>query len=199
MEKGCLSCHSPHSAPNAKLLVKVPPELCLSCHDKEIHEKEETIPSIKGFFVGHVHAPVSKGECYKCHQIHGSKADFLLQKSYSPSLYDPFTTSNFELCFQCHKKALAETRNTTTDTNFRNGDLNLHALHLANQSKQRTCRACHEIHSSTQARLIRDAFTYKDIQLPIQYTPSDQGGKCATACHHDMIYNRDKAFKNERQ
>ena len=198
MENGCLTCHSPHFSANQKLLIKSnPAELCMTCHEKEIHVGERVIASMSGFSSGHGHAPFVKGECFKCHQIHGSTVPALLQKTYSPNLYDNFSTDNFELCFQCHKKTLATAQTTTTETSFRNGDLNLHVLHLANQKKQRTCRSCHDVHSTVQPKLIRQTFTYKDFQLPIQFTQMDNGGKCATACHHDMVYNRTKAFKNE--
>lgn len=197
MEKGCSSCHNPHAAPNAKLLIKKPAELCLTCHDKEINKDGRVIGSIKGFSAGHVHEPVAKGECIKCHDVHGSQKVFLLQKAYSPNLTETFSAANSELCFQCHKARLATNRTTTKDTGFRNGDMNLHEFHLSGQKKEHTCRACHEVHSSTQAKLIRQTFSYKDYQLPIQFTVLDNGGKCATACHHDMTYNREKAFKNE--
>jgi predicted CXXCH cytochrome family protein len=199
MAKGCLSCHNAHVADNARLLVKSSPaQVCLSCHDKEIHTKERVIASAANFTAGHVHAPVAKGECSKCHTVHGSPNHALLAKTYSPNLYESYSSNNYELCFQCHKERLAETRMTTSETSFRNGDLNLHALHLATQKKQRTCRACHDVHSSQQAKLIRQSFVYQDYQLPIQFTISEKGGTCATACHHEMTYNREKAFKNER-
>ncbi|MGZ3721885.1 MAG: cytochrome c3 family protein, partial [Bdellovibrionales bacterium] len=198
MDKGCLSCHNAHTAGNANLLKKNnPAEVCLSCHEKEVQSGDRVIPSIKSFFVGHQHPPVAEGQCFKCHQIHGSTKANLLQKNYSPNLYETFSTGNSELCFQCHKEGLATVRKTTQETRFRNGDLNLHALHLLEQKKQRTCQACHDVHSSPQPHLIRPTFTYKDYQLPIQYTVLPDGGKCATACHHDMTYNRERVFKNE--
>jgi len=59
----------------------------------------------------------------------------------------------------CHKEALVTTGKTVTITNFRNGEINLHMLHV-NQNKGRTCRACHDVHASDQEDHIREEFRF---------------------------------------
>jgi len=188
MNKGCLSCHEAHFSTNAKLLLKDNiSQVCVKCHKKEM----------KDFASGTVHEPVQKGECYSCHQVHGSKKEFLVEKEYSSNLYESFDLLKLDLCFKCHKPELATERQTTTATNFRNADLNLHFMHLSGQKKQRTCRACHEVHSSHQEKLILSSFKYKEYELPLNYIKTKQGGKCATVCHQEKSYHREKAIKNE--
>jgi predicted CXXCH cytochrome family protein len=200
MENGCLSCHEAHVAKNNKLLVKEDiAATCLKCHQKSMSIEGRTIGEASGFLMGtSVHAPVKKGECLSCHNVHGSQKDFLLVKEYSVHSYEPFNNlESTELCFKCHKTELALSRQTSTATNFRNGEQNLHYAHLVGQRRQKTCQACHQVHSGPNPNLIRSSFFYKENELPLKFTKEAQGGKCATACHQQMTYNREKAFPNK--
>ena len=84
---------------------------------------------------------------------------------------------------------------TLADTEFRNGNLNLHYRHV-NRPKGRTCTACHTPHGSRQKKLIREAFGFGDRTLPIQYEKTETGGTCATACHGPVSYDRCEPAEN---
>ena len=75
---------------------------------------------------------------------------------------------------------------------FRDGDLNLHWVHV-NREKGRTCRACHEVHASSNPFHIRDSvpFGRDKWELPINYEINDTGGSCAPGCHSAQIYSRE--------
>jgi hypothetical protein len=63
-----------------------------------------------------------------------------------------------------------------------------------NRTKRgRTCRACHDTHTSDHAHIIREAVSYgtSDWELPINYKPTPTGGSCATGCHQTLRYDRD--------
>jgi len=59
VEKGCVTCHSPHASPNATALLKSEaPELCKGCHDTN-----------KPFFIKqHANMPVANSQCTQCHK-----------------------------------------------------------------------------------------------------------------------------------
>jgi len=79
---------------------------------------------------------------------------------------------------------------TTTLTKFRNGDQNLHYLHVNKDERGRTCRACHEVHASQQKHQIRDAVPYghTGYMLKINFTQTATGGTCAKTCHVTRSY-----------
>jgi predicted CXXCH cytochrome family protein len=82
-------------------------------------------------------------------------------------------------------------------TNFRNGDKNLHFVHV-NQAKGRTCRACHEVHASKRPFHIREAVPFGDSgwELEINYQRSQDGGSCSPGCHKTRAYSRSEAAPN---
>jgi hypothetical protein len=130
--------------------------------------------------------------------VHGSDKAKLLTKKYAEGVYQPFSAGEAALCFDCHKPELATTRTAQSETSFRNGDRNLHYLHLMGQKKQRSCRTCHDVHGSHQEKLVRSAFSYKSYELPIQYRKNENGGSCTTACHKEMRYDRTRVIENEK-
>ena len=79
---------------------------------------------------------------------------------------------------------------TTTLTKFRNGDQNLHFVHVNKDERGRTCRACHEVHASKQPHQIRDAVPYghTGYLLKVNFTKTDTGGQCAETCHVTRSY-----------
>jgi hypothetical protein len=76
-------------------------------------------------------------------------------------------------------------------TRFRNGEVNLHWLHV-NREKGRTCRACHEVHASKNPFHIRDAvpFGSKGWLIEIKFKQTTNGGSCSPGCHSDKTYDR---------
>jgi hypothetical protein len=83
---------------------------------------------------------------------------------------------------------------TTVLTNFRNGDRNLHYLHV-NRKKGRTCISCHEVHAGSQEMQIRTLTPFGAWEIPIKYAKTPTGGKCLESCHVLKEYDREKPFK----
>jgi predicted CXXCH cytochrome family protein len=137
------------------------------------------------------HGPVSDGTCSGCHQVHGGDISRLLNKPYPEEFYSPFELERFELCFSCHDQQLVVQPKTDGLTRFRNGEVNLHFLHVNKDRRGRTCRACHNTHASTNPLHIREAVPYGNWQLPINFTKSDTGGACAPGCHQELGYDRE--------
>jgi len=81
---GCLNCHDPHMAKQAKLLVAEGPALCASCHDAVVKAGKAS---------GHV--PV-ESDCGLCHQPHVASQPKLLA---SPPA---------DLCSTCHDTSDAD-------------------------------------------------------------------------------------------
>ncbi|MFC1781938.1 hypothetical protein ACFLZ8_06730, partial [Planctomycetota bacterium] len=104
-----------------------------------------------------------------------------------------------ELCFGCHEKTLVQTSTTEDLTDFRNGNQNMHFLHVNKESRGRTCRACHQTHASNQLKHIRESVPYGGWDLPINFSKTDTGGLCRPGCHMPKAYDRqtpvDYAFK----
>jgi polyferredoxin len=84
---------------------------------------------------------------------------------------------------------------TTTLTKFRNGDLNLHYVHVNKDERGRTCRACHEVHAAKQPHQIRDAVPYGNTgyMLKVNFTQTPNGGSCAKTCHVTRSYTNSVA------
>ncbi len=196
-EKGCLTCHDPHTSDYSMQLTAQPLALCMRCHDREYKTSTGKIADIKALLAANSnhHGPIRDNDCSACHDPHGS-ANFRMLKEYFPRrFYAPYNPDNYKLCFMCHQNTIAETASTTTLTSFRNGDQNLHFLHV-NRSKGRTCRACHDAHASNNPGHIRDAVPYGSWSLPINITLTPNGGKCSPGCHQPFRYNRIKAVPN---
>jgi predicted CXXCH cytochrome family protein len=142
------------------------------------------------------HGPIREGDCAGCHLAHGSTQQHLLAKPYSSDFYQPFEEEKYELCFSCHDRQLVLLPNTTGLTGFRNGDRNLHFLHVNKPDKGRNCRACHSTHSSTLPMHIRESVPYGSWELPIGFTKTATGGACASACHKEYRYDRENPVIN---
>ena len=100
--------------------------------------------------------------------------------------------SDYKLCFTCHSEDLVLTKETHDLTNFRNGDLNLHYLHVNKSRRGRTCRSCHATHASNLPNHIRKSVPYGMWELPIQFEKTETGGGCKPGCHLSFTYNREK-------
>jgi len=178
----CLSCHDPHQSEGRYLLKKPGAQFCFLCHDPKLAEGKS------------VHKPVSTGECVKCHAPHGSPYRRILKADYPTELYRPFGEDAFPLCFSCHNPELVSAVKTEKATRFRNGDRNLHAVHVNKVGKGRSCRMCHNPHASSQDRLIYPkAPGFGTWDIPIRYQATETGGGCSVGCHRTFRYDRVKA------
>ncbi len=190
---GCLRCHTPHASTVQFSLKDTPKSLCESCHHEPVQAGDgQPLASFteqvsdKKF----LHGPVAQKECSGCHSTHGSEHFRLLVNDYPPKFYAPFSTDNYALCFLCHPESLVLTERTSDLTEFRNGDLNLHYVHVNKERRGRTCRSCHATHASDLPKHIRESVPYGVWDLPIQFTKTETGGGCRPGCHAPFRYDR---------
>ncbi len=195
MQRGCLECHDTHASNFPRLLADEPMNVCFRCHDKDYGTGKAMVANIKKVVEeGKLkHGPIKEKDCSACHDTHGSDYFRILRNYFPPVFYAPFDPKNYELCFSCHQKTLVLDNKTTTLTGFRNGDRNLHFVHVNKAEKGRTCRACHEPHATNNPNHIRDAVPFGGWKIPINYTKVQDGGQCAPGCHAEFTYNRKKA------
>lgn len=177
-EKGCVSCHSPHASENAKLLLKTESETCLGCH-KAILPKAASV----------LHGPLKEGHCTACHDPHGSQYAKLLVAEFPKQQYVAYDDKEFALCFTCHDRALLQYPDTSFATAFRDGEQNLHYLHV-NKQKGRSCTLCHEVHASVGPALIAKDVAFGQWRLPLNFVKTGTGGSCAPGCHRAYSYDR---------
>jgi hypothetical protein len=86
-----------------------------------------------------------------------------------------------------------ETEKTATLTSFRNGDRNLHYLHVNRKDKGRTCSTCHEMHGSNLPGQMAESVPFGQWTLPINYVKQSNGGSCGPGCHVHQSYDRGAA------
>lgn len=190
--KKCLNCHDPHAADQPRQLRAVTAELCFGCHDRVVETPTGPIMNMKAWLADNpvVHGPIRQGDCAACHNPHGSDNFRILRRPYPRQFYAPFSGEQYALCFGCHEPTLATEPATTTLTGFRNGDKNLHFVHVNRPDKGRTCRACHETHASRRPKQIRDSVPFGRWELPTNYEKTETGGRCAPGCHVPRGYDR---------
>jgi predicted CXXCH cytochrome family protein len=140
----------------------------------------------------HLHGPVQMGECSACHNVHGARNARLLRERFAESFYADFDVVDYALCFTCHDPGLVTEKSTEALTNFRNGALNLHYVHVNREQRGRTCRACHEIHGSNLPFHVAESVPFEGSSwaLPINFQITETGGSCAPGCHAPMSYQR---------
>lgn len=190
--RACLNCHDAHATNFPRVLKNNPMALCMECHNKALDSPTGKIADMSMVLATgkSLHGPIAEKNCSACHQIHGSDTFRLLTKEYPPEFYAPFNAESYALCFSCHEKSLVLEAKTTALTGFRNGDENLHFVHVNRDTKGRTCRACHETHASDQAKHIRDSVPFGKWNMPIRFQKTDTGGGCAPGCHVPYQYDR---------
>lgn len=182
-EGACTKCHTPHSSNYPRQLKSPAKDVCYVCHDKM---------GVQVATAKNLHGPVQQNDCYACHDPHGSNYTKVLKKDFPATFYMPYKTENYAMCFDCHNKDIALTQFTTKLTDFRNGDTNMHFLHV-NKEKGRSCKACHEVHAGDQNKHIRREVPFgKKWPLPIQFTKTPTGGNCVVGCHKPKDYDREK-------
>lgn len=192
--QACLNCHTAHGGNLAKLLKNEPLKVCMKCHDqKQLAPDGRTVAAVTEILDTKQfrHGPARDGNCGGCHNVHGSDVSRLLTKPYPEAFYQPFAVEKYDLCFTCHDKQLVQLEKTEGLTGFRNGDRNLHFLHVNKADKGRSCRACHEPHASKQPVHLRESVPYGKWELPINFTKTASGGSCAPGCHEVQRYDRE--------
>lgn len=190
-DKKCANCHSPHGSDLPVMLADKEVDLCLDCHNEPMETESGPIINMKAWIENNPerHGPIREGNCTLCHQPHGSQHFRILSHRFPRRFYSPFSTEVYELCFQCHEETLVLDELTAALTDFRNGNKNLHYVHV-NQKRGRTCRACHEVHAGTKPKRIKDFVPYGTWMYPVNFEISADGGKCAPGCHLARAYDR---------
>lgn len=179
-EKACVSCHMAHASEGEKLLSKkIEKDLCLDCH-KGLIKKKYTV----------LHGPINEGKCSPCHNPHSSFYEKLLVKGYRTDDYVAYSDKEYELCFTCHNRELLRFPETSFATGFRDGDKNLHFIHVNRKDKGRNCKLCHVIHGGSLPKLIAESVSFGKWQLPIKFIKTDTGGSCTPGCHRQFHYDR---------
>ena len=178
-EKGCASCHAPHASDEPKLLPKTGKDLCLDCH-KGIIQKEQTV----------LHGPIRDGKCTPCHNPHGSQYNKLLVKEFSTDIYIVYNDNEYALCFTCHNRDLLRYPKTSYATGFRDGDKNLHYVHVNKKDRGKNCKLCHLIHAGELPKLMATKVPFGKWNLPLRSIKTDTGGSCSPGCHKKYNYDR---------
>jgi len=191
----CANCHDSHVADRPGLLREREDVLCLQCHDREVPAADgQMIPSMESILGqrAFLHGPVRAGECSPCHNVHGADHSRLLREDFTADFYAPFDLGHYALCFTCHVSELVLAERTTTLTGFRDGDVNLHYVHVNRARKGRTCRTCHEIHGSNLPRHLATSVPFEESgwAMPIQFQQTETGGSCSPGCHEPQTYSR---------
>jgi hypothetical protein len=94
------------------------------------------------------------------------------------------------LCFGCHERDLVRKQVTSSATKFRDGERNLHHLHVNDGQKGRSCKLCHAIHGGTNSVLVADSVPFGQWNLPLRFVKTETGGGCAPGCHKPQHYDR---------
>lgn len=199
--QSCLNCHGPHVAETRPLLRADGVSTCLKCHDRVQQAGGTALADMKALLAANPdhHGPIREKDCSGCHEPHGGEHFRLLKDDYPKEFYAPFKAESFSLCFECHDAALPRDERTTTLTDFRDGDRNLHFVHVNKTPKGRTCRACHDTHASISPNHIRQSVPFGKWPLPINFTKNANGGTCAPGCHAPLSYDRKKTNPQENR
>ncbi|MEL4455106.1 cytochrome c3 family protein [Lutimonas vermicola] len=187
----CTQCHTPHASKQKKLLLDKSRQLCLNCHNKSIKKEDGTILTNIGQHLAessYEHKALKK-KCTSCHNPHFSDRKLLLTENFTIGSYAKGIPENFTLCFDCHNPNLLKEEKTTTVTQFRTGDRNLHYVHV-NKEKGRNCTTCHDIHAANNTKLIGTTVKFGRWDMPLNYIDNENGGTCATGCHKERSYSR---------
>jgi predicted CXXCH cytochrome family protein len=190
----CLNCHTAHGGDLAKLMRAQQVNVCMKCHNEPIDpgSGRRKVAAVSEVLDPKLvkHGPAADGSCGGCHDVHGGNVTRLLKKDFPEVFYQGFELKKYDLCFSCHDKQLVLTQKTTGLTNFRNGEENLHFLHVNKADKGRSCRACHSVHASPNPLHIRDSVPFGSWNMPINYKRMTDGGSCSPGCHKPYSYDR---------
>lgn len=181
----CTGCHDPHQSPYRRQLKEFGAQLCFTCHGGMERMARESRSA---------HAPFLEGDCRACHDPHSSDFGKLLTSSYPGDYYLSYTSDSYRLCFGCHNIDIANYRRTTVDTGFRNGDINLHYIHVNRVDKGRSCKVCHDPHAAQQYKLVKSSIPgFGKWAVPFKLKLTKTGGTCVVGCHKPQSYDREQA------
>jgi hypothetical protein len=116
----------------------------------------------------------------------------LLKERFPETFYASFDLGDYALCFSCHNPDLVLAAKTRGLTGFRDGQENLHYVHVHRSEKGRTCKTCHEIHGSDLPNHIASAVPFEGSawSMPIKFQKLPDGGSCSPGCHEPKTYRR---------
>jgi predicted CXXCH cytochrome family protein len=195
-DKHCANCHDPHGSNEPRLLRHRMDRLCLTCHDKPTKAADgHTIARMKPAMESkYLHGAIRAGDCSACHDAHGGNEHDLLTAAFPRSFYTSFDVSKYALCFKCHEPNAVLAPRTTTLTGFRDGDENLHFVHVNRDTKGRSCQTCHAIHGSDLPNHMASEvpFEQSNWAMPMNFQKTSDGGSCAPGCHTPRTYSRSK-------
>jgi predicted CXXCH cytochrome family protein len=195
-ERSCLNCHAPHLADHKPLMRRRMDHVCLTCHDKPLEAADgRTVAAMANVLTKSkfLHGAIRAGECSACHDAHGAAEHALLVGAFPDSSYARFDVNKYALCFKsCHSPEIVLTKRTTSLTNFRDGEVNLHYLHVNRDEKGRSCKTCHAIHGSDLPNHMAGevAFERSGWAMPVGFEKMSNGGSCAPGCHAPKQYDR---------
>lgn len=192
-KEACGSCHLIHFGERKNLLQFSEKDLCLDCHGKDNLSRKDGFKNIKKELENkkHLHGPIKEEKCSVCHDPHGSSNPRLLTGAYPPDFYANYKPGMYGFCLGCHEENLLRFPETTVNTEFRNGNRNLHFVHSARKLKGRTCRTCHEPHASDGDKLITsEGASFGSWKIPIRFVLMETGGSCSPGCHQTKRYDR---------
>ncbi len=200
MGNDCQNCHDPHGTGKPRMMKgETVKDVCLMCHSQtQVRDEDGVVMIDMGKHLQENpdwHGPVKWGDCAMCHNPHGSDNLRMLKKPFPETFYGSFDEKNY-ICFECHNVDKIKLERTIGDTNFRNGNHNMHYIHV-NKKKGRTCRACHDFHGTKDLphHLIKKT-KFGKISFPLRFIETPTGGSCAPACHARRYYDREKPIKN---
>ncbi len=177
----CLTCHTFHSDTDSLLVESRDRVLCYNCHQAVTKEGDTQL-----------HGDVASQKCSSCHTVHGSFFKHLLTGPYSTGFFNDYDEKQYALCFQCHKIDLLLHANTSYNTDFRDGKINLHYVHVNRKTRGRSCKLCHAIHSSRLPKLMAEKVSFGDWEMPVNFIKNDNGGQCTPGCHAPAAYDRNR-------
>jgi len=199
-ENRCANCHLAHFSEKPSLLNMDGITLCMSCHGPDRKNNGSSATPTLNLDLENsefVHAPIEDDGCISCHDPHGSKYDAILTGPYPTTFYAPYEEKKYGLCFQCHEEELLRKGG---ETDFRNGSMNLHTVHVVRKDKGRTCSACHNAHVSNGEKMINmEGVVFGDWKIPIRFEGTETGGSCMPGCHRLMVYDRKKPADNSEK
>ena len=169
----------------------------MQCHNKPVKAKDGRELDAVGDQLAeseYRHGPIKQEDCTPCHAVHGNDDPRLMKLAFPMGFYAPYEEDAYALCFGCHDPLLIDEEKSSS-SGFRNGERNLHFVHVK-QQKGRSCRACHHEHASNSPFQIRDWVMFGNWKMPIQYERTENGGTCLASCHTSRGYDRVNPIDN---
>lgn len=180
MEKGCGFCHEPHASANKALLRHRRDAVCRTCHADQVKQMDG---------MAFPHGAVTASGCLGCHDAHGSKFGALLKSAFpARQPYRNYKEAEYALCFGCHLTKMVDPGMNPPFTRFRDGEKNLHIVHVRRETKGRSCGLCHSAHGGQQPHILHTGMPFGEVKLPYRFKQLGGGGTCQVACHGNRPY-----------